>query len=1049
MPSPRMPIGNDELRTLRRAPVPGVSGGPRANALQIADVREMGRKTQRKYGLSGEGSGREAPARRSRHASGHMPCALARRTLAVVLLWVPLCLQGTERASAQTFSFQSFGQQQGLSDVGITAIAGSAGGRLWVGTQYGLFRFDGERFIHVRSVEPDESPFISAMYLDARHRLWFTDADGLFFRDSTGVHRVSGGKLGFGYGAPQIVSFPGASQAVYFAGGGRLRRAVPAAGGRVWRIEEVFTAVQKAALPELKDIHSVAVGRGQELWVGCGSAICEDVNGKVRLWSTKEGVNAAYWNNLFVDRAGKLWIRGDGHIFSLEPGAQMFHRDEKGLAPQALDAGDGAFVEDRDGRVITGLANGIALHGEHGWRSVTTKNGFPADIVNSLYVDGHGTLWMGVTGLGLVRWIGSEDWEGWTSSDGLSSNNIWSLARDRRGWLWVGTESNLELLKPGAHRFIQVRPADGKAITHVLTLLDMPDGRLWSGSGAGRLMVYNPENGQSSSLTFAKDIFHIFAGRAGRVWICSDDGVWSVAAASSRLVATPAGGPAAHKQIFDGAEDPSGALWFVGNRSVFRLDGHRWSTVPLAGNLRLNVFAQLAAASDGTLWVTTAGHGAVHMRYAGGRLNPIDDPIEQPAGEPREPQSASKNVVMLRLDSRGWLWAGTDNGVDVFNGSRWRHISHQDGLVWDDADSNAFLSDRDGSVWIGTSGGIAHIIHPDQIFAEAPLRVSLNGAMLGHSHLAAAQSTVLPWRKWPFTLRVSVSNLSRAQSVEYHYRLFGLDSEWTRTTEPEVRYPSLPPGKYRFEVFAVDAEVGSRTPVESLSFRILAPWWQRPWFIGLMILAGLGLLALLWRWRTRAILRHQHYLEKLVAARTRELAELAIRDSLTGLLNRAAIFDLLEKEIDRAHRGNGLLAIVLADLDHFKEVNDRYGHPVGDAVLAAFSRRVERILRVYDGFGRYGGEEFLILISGIEQIELLDRLEELRESIAAEPFLSNGHTLSLTCSFGITMLRPSDHSSAALIERVDAALYQAKRSGRNCVHCAEASRPQAAVQQMR
>ena len=1001
------------------------SAGRRRCGWRGADRPAMTLGEQRGCGLPAPGA---VSARRGRLVRGLWKGTLALATASLLSL-----SQGPSRAAAQTFSFQSFGQQEGLTNVGITAIAEAPDGRLWIGTQYGLFLFDGVRFTRIPFAGAGESPFVSALFVDRQQRLWFTAGDGLYLRDGSDVRRVSPGSLGFGYGGPpQMVSPPGGAQGVYFTGGDRLRRAVPGPDGRGWRIEDVFSAVREAALPELKEITSLAAAPDGRLWIGCSSAICEDAGGRVRVWGPSQGVPATPWEDVFVDRNGQVWIRGGNHVLTLAPGASAFRREEDGLAPQALDAGTGMFAEDGDGHVLTGLANGFALHAGKVWHSITTRDGFPAEIINVLFVDPQGSVWMGVTGLGLVRWLGAENWEGWTSSDGLSSNNVWSIARDTGGRLWVGTESNLELLRPGTNRFIPAQPDRGRAIRHVLTLLAMPDGRLWSGSGAGTLMAYDPVTQWSSSVMIPKGIFHIFADRAGRIWVCSGDGLWSVnpAPEPEPVVARPAGGPAMHREIFDGAEDPSGALWFVGNDRMFRYDGRAWSMVPLAQGLRVNIFGQVAPAPDGTLWLTVAGRGPVHLRYVNGVLTPI--------ASPAEPQSSSKNVVMLHFDGRGWLWAGTDSGVDVYNGSRWRHFSKQDGLVWDDTDSNAFLSDGDGSIWIGTSGGVAHLLHPEGIFRKLPMIVSLGGSRLGSVRLVPGGVAVFPWKNQAFTVCLSVSNLARAHAAEYHYRLTGLESDWTHTAEAQVRYPSLPPGRYRFEAYATDTDFGARTAVVELPFRILAPWWRRPWFIGLLILAGIGALALLWWWRNRAILERQRYLEKLVEARTRELAELAIRDSLTGLLNRAAIFELLEKEIDRAHRGNGLLAVVLADLDHFKEINDRYGHPAGDAVLASFSRRVECFLRPYDGLGRYGGEEFLILIPGIEEAQLLDRMEELRAAIASERFEWNGAALQLTCSFGLAMLRPGETACKMLIERVDAALYRAKRGGRNRV-CGEES----------
>ncbi|HUB18865.1 MAG TPA: diguanylate cyclase [Acidobacteriaceae bacterium] len=946
---------------------------------------------------------------------------------------LPFCA-GVSVAAGQTFSFQVFGQSEGLTDLGVGTMAAGADGNFWVGTQNGLFLFNGSHFTRVPSVNPGESPLITATYIDDRRRLWFTDAEGIYLHDATGTRRISREDLRFGYQTPpQIVSLAGEPDAVYFSGGGAVREALSRDDGSTWRVREVFTPAEKSAQPELRDIHGLTVKNGQELWMGCGDALCELTQGRLRVWSVKDGVQHGFWSELFVDHAGKLWIRGSGHVFSLAPGAQRFERDEAGLAPHALDAGTGMFVEDHGGRVITGIVNGIAVHDGRGWHTITTRNGLPAQVVSSLCVDRDGTLWMALTGLGLVRRLGSANWEGWTSNDGLTSNNIWAIARDRRGWLWAGTESALDVLQPGSSRFEPVSAIGGKSTTHVLTLWPAQDGRIWLGSGSGDLIVYDPQRKRGQLVDSLTSIFHLFADRKGRIWICTGNGVWSVdsRAQAERPPVTRASGITEHNQIFDGAEDPSGALWFVGSRALFRWDGHTWSDVGLPARLHLAIFGQLAIAADGTLWVTVVNQGLVHLRFNGVRLQPISEPAEM--------ASASGDVVMLHIDSRGWVWAGTDDGVDVFNGQRWIHVTRQDGLLWDDIDTNAFFSDRDGSVWIGTSGGIAHVLQPEDLFADNRLRVVLSQARLGAQTVPPDGNRAFPWRNQPFTLRLSVSDFSRIHAVEYQYRLADLETDWTRTEEADVRYPSLPPGDYRFEVFAVDLNRGTRTPDVFLSFRILAPWWQRWWFYALAILALCGLVVELWRWRHRMLLQRQQHLELLVQERTRELTELALHDSLTGLLNRAAIFEVLEKEIERAHRSDGLLAIVLADLDHFKEVNDRYGHPVGDAVLAAFARRVRMFLRNYDGLGRYGGEEFLILIPGIERDRLVERVEALRKAIATDPFEVHDLALRITCSFGITMLSPGDHSSTRLIERADAALYVAKREGRNRLSCEQGS----------
>ena len=167
------------------------------------------------------------------------------------------------------------------------------------------------------------------------------------------------------------------------------------------------------------------------------------------------------------------------------------------------------------------------------------------------------------------------------------------------------------------------------------------------------------------------------------------------------------------------------------------------------------------------------------------------------------------------------------------------------------------------------------------------------------------------------------------------------------------------------------------------------------------------------------------------------LREQATRDGLTGVWNRRMIFDVLEKELARAGRESTSLAIVMADLDKFKSINDRFGHPTGDAVLQQASLRLIGALRAYDHVGRYGGEEFLIVLPNCDGEQAGRLSERLRQSIAGAPMSAEGKDLQVTCSFGVTSTGDSAGVTvASLVHAADEALYLAKEAGRNCVRVA-------------
>jgi diguanylate cyclase (GGDEF)-like protein len=165
-----------------------------------------------------------------------------------------------------------------------------------------------------------------------------------------------------------------------------------------------------------------------------------------------------------------------------------------------------------------------------------------------------------------------------------------------------------------------------------------------------------------------------------------------------------------------------------------------------------------------------------------------------------------------------------------------------------------------------------------------------------------------------------------------------------------------------------------------------------------------------------------------------ELRIRATHDALTGVKNRGAILELLDQELTRSQREGQPLGIIMADLDHFKRINDTHGHPAGDAVLREASSRMRAWLRVYDTVGRYGGEEFLILSPGCTGSETLGIAERLREAIADTPVKFADKLIPMTLSLGVAVREEGNSVDATtLLHVADQALYKAKHSGRNRV----------------
>lgn len=183
------------------------------------------------------------------------------------------------------------------------------------------------------------------------------------------------------------------------------------------------------------------------------------------------------------------------------------------------------------------------------------------------------------------------------------------------------------------------------------------------------------------------------------------------------------------------------------------------------------------------------------------------------------------------------------------------------------------------------------------------------------------------------------------------------------------------------------------------------------------------------RMRLRAGRRILDLQAELIFARE-ELREQATRDSLTRLWNRAAILGILEREFGRAKRNDTVVSIILADLDHFKRINDTYGHLAGDAVLREAARRMRTAVRPYDEIGRYGGEEFLLVLPDCDASAAVTLGERLRESVGEEAMVLAEGVIPVTLSLGVTTSNGIDDMKQ-FIAVADEALYRAKDGGRN------------------
>jgi len=954
---------------------------------------------------------------------------------------------------AQQYVFRAYRQAEGLRNLAVNALATDRKGFLWVATENGLFRFLGSEFVRFGPEQGIAEVDIQALVLDQNDTVWVGTSENLY--------RLQGERF-----------VPAQSTPIHIAAWNSMaaedaHHLLIVEKRRLYRLEfndrnqvlsylPVFPASLVKSNPNLAKILSVGVVHdpitGIHIWAGGGKRLycftdrspggaIQPANSKLVEWGPQQGIAEDSWDGVLLDHAGTLWAGGRFHVAALTRASARFaDRSIPGsnvgnIYPHA------PLIEDREGRILAPTEDGIARWNGAAWWNIGRANGlqFTGHVV-AMAFDAAGDPWLAVRGDGVLQWAGYEDWEGWNNPQSLPSAVIWAAVPSRDGRIFVGTDKGPAFVDPRTGASGPLFSAPRWTFGQVDTMGVNQDGTLWGGTFSAAVLRIDPKTGQTAQTAkLPSFITRSVADSTGRVFYTTDNGIYVRESAGSRasprraLEADPF--LTANSQVDAGCLSSNGILWFLANNRLLRLQNGRWSQPPIDGLPKLHGnMLDLSCAANGDVWVTGQQTGTW-------RLTPGIDRLDAWQLQPPHELQAPVPVAIV-ADRRGWVWLGTDAGLLVWNGRIWRHLTQESGLLWNDVNQGVMLAAQDGSMWIGTSGGMAHLLHPEHVFDSVPLGALITGVRRGEQDYSTAEPIRLPWSALPLNFKLSSPTMRNRSELIFRYRMEGLQPDWVESPDGLATFSALPPGQYTFLAMTQNPGLSAYSNVVQVQITILPPWWRKRWFFALCALALFLLVVAADRFRARRLLETRKHLEKLVRERTleleasRELLRIqATHDGLTGMLNRVGILRALEAEMDRARRECTCLVVALIDLDHFKHINDAFGHLAGDEALRWFAAAVESAKRSYDHAGRYGGEEFLLVLPEIPPDAVEQRLATLHASISnLQVHIERPENqFAFTCSIGATLFNPFTGSASvgALLVTADRALYAAKAGGRN------------------
>ena len=758
---------------------------------------------------------------------------------AAVAIALPMAIT----AVAQEYSFRVYGPVEGLQNSVILSLAQDQAGYIWAGTEGGLYRYDGTRFrLMGQSEGLPCSTEVHGLFVASDGSLWVNTCARIFRFDGRRFDAIPGIE-GLIRGAQVIADR---------AGGGVL---ITTLNGiqEVFRGADGIFSTRPYVLPEAlvnKPMRGI-LRDGGRLWFGCDQHLCMEEAGRISLFGSEQGLPEDTWDGVQVSPDGSVWARSSKSLYRRPPGQPRFSQEKPDIASSGFW---GALRLGRDGSILVPTDQGLAIHTAAGWSIVDREHGLRNENAAAVLEDREGSVWIGLAGAGLARWIGRGIWESWTTHQGLPSDMIWNIRRDRFGALWVATSLGLARIDTSG-RTRKWTKDGGLGSDNVRWLAETADGSVWAAMKPGGLARIDPPGrvhlvGSKDGLPC--DPADLFVDRNDRLWLPTGCGLFridqpSVSNRAIRVETPEAFGRTAWKVI----EDTQGTIWVSNGKTLWSLREGQWRQHGRAEGLVTDNPYVMAVAGDGSIWLRHRYDAGIdRLEVSGGRI------VSATAVVPAAPTSPL-GTAFHGFDAFGNFWRGTPNGVRVLHGAIWTTFTTEDGLTSNDCDGEAFWADADGAVWLGTSAGLAHYrpgnrIPPGPVIANPSIvRLQIQEpARLVHAEFSSLNYTL-------------------EHLVRFAYRVD--QAPWTDSVERNVSISGLGPGRHRLEVRCRVREGPFSPQTATVEFelepRLAETWWARALAAACVLTALIQFV----RWRLSAAAQRQAELEAIVATRTTNL----------------------------------------------------------------------------------------------------------------------------------------------------------------------------------
>jgi signal transduction histidine kinase/ligand-binding sensor domain-containing protein len=825
---------------------------------------------------------------------------------------------------AQQYPFRQFTSENGLPKNMVAGMAQDESGLLWIGTSGGICSFDGHHFKQLETTSNIDYFYAKSFFRDSRGDFWLgMQGNGLVY-----VHNNKAVHLGLAQGLPDLA---------------------------VWAIVE---------------------DRHQNLWIGTGKGLvilrAEDRAKETMLFQPVFEVDFAGIGiyRMVEDSGGRLWINSDSGLYLVDDGRILRHWPEVihgrclashpegfvlAFLPEGLYRfdGDSSTLFFRCPQFARYSINDIILNGHTVWiatygqgliklengqlETIRLRNGLFTEYLYSLYVDQEGSLWIGsIHGLSQLH---ETAFINYTKQDGLLSNSVHEIEEDARGRIYLAGDDGISIIDTDTIFTQSITPATA-GLHRINDLKKTPtgDGIIAMCEMGAKYYV----SVRSQKVTVKQIASDPKSSRGMRVELRDRfDNYWKSTPADG-IFCTMKNGERRHwsiqnglptNQIFDVAEDTSGAVWFstIGE-GLLRYSQGTFRHYTIEDGLPSNHIEMIFVhPKTKQIWITSNnGPARWHPVEKGSDFVTFPDVQKLPA----------KDFSAIAADQNGHLWFTSSAGVVRYDGTQFELFTKAHGLIG--ISPLGIFLDHSGCIWVGGPKG-ATKIYPDRLQQPVmPPRIYLSQVESSTRVLTDLRDLRLPHGENNLRLTFWGLNLRYPDGLKYSYRLFGLDDVWSEfTPQNSVHFPVLPPGEYRFQVRARNIRSVVSSELVEFRFAILSPIWQRWWFIASAILICFFAGRSIYLWRIHQLLA----VERL---RTRIAADL--HDDIASSLASIALYsEVVQRQLKASSED------IRSLLKRIRDLSRNVMEDIGIIIWTA-NPRYDQVGEVLAYFQRYGAE---------------------------------------------------------------------------------------------